>query len=312
MLISICIPAYKRTSYLKRLLDSIAIQTFRDFEVIVTDDSPDAEVGQLVQQYTGKFLLHYHKNQTALGTPENWNEGIRRSSGEWLKLMHDDDWFAGADSLQQFADAIKQHPATSFFFCAYTNVLEDNGKTEIVRLNNFRRRKLQENTVSLFSSNVIGPPSVTLHRNDKQCWYDKTIKWVVDIDFYIRYLEHHKPVYIDKPLVNVGLNAEQVTRTSFRRPEVEVPENFYLLQKVGAKHLENILVYDAWWRLMRNLHIKNETQIKQQGFNADIPPAISSMIRMQRRIPGFMLNTGIFSKMFMFVSYMFNRPRTRQ
>lgn len=311
MLISICIPAYKRTDYLRRLLDSIVIQAFRDFEVIVTDDSPDAQVGELVQQYTGKFPLHYHKNQTALGTPENWNEGIRRSKGEWLKLMHDDDWFADADSLQQFADAVQQHANTSFFFCAYTNVYEDSGKTETVRLNNFRRRKLMENTVSLFSSNVIGPPSVTLHRNDKQFWYDKSIRWVVDIDFYIRYLEHHKPVYINKPLVNVGLNAQQVTRTSFRRPEVEVPENFYLLQKVGAKHLENILVYDAWWRLMRNLGIRNGRQIKEFGFNGDVPSAVTSMIKMQRRIPGFMLNTGIFSKMFMFVSYMFNRPRTR-
>lgn len=299
-------------AFVKRLLDSIAIQTFRDFEVIVTDDSPDAQLGELVEQYAGKFTLHYHKNPVALGTPENWNEGIRRSNGEWLKLMHDDDWFANENSLQQFTDAVKQHPSSSFFFCAYTNVLEDSSNTEMVRLNNFRHRKLLENTVSLFSSNVIGPPSVTLHRNDKQFWYDKSIKWVVDIDFYIRYLEHHKPVYIDQPLVNVGLNAQQVTRTSFRRPEVEVPENFYLLQKVGAKHLENILVYDAWWRLMRNLHIKNEEEVKQQGFNGNIPPAVSGIIRMQRRIPGFMLNAGIFSKMFMFVSYMFNRPRTRQ
>lgn len=312
MLISICIPAYKRTTYLRRLLDSITIQTFRDFEVIVTDDSPNEEVGQLVQQYSSYFPIHYHKNQTALGTPENWNEGIRRSNGEWLKLMHDDDWFAGADSLQQFADAVQQHSNTSFFFCAFTNVYEDSGKTEVVTLNNFRHRKLLENTVSLFSSNVIGPPSVTMHRNDKKFWYDKTIKWVVDIDFYIRYLEHNKPVYINKPLVKVGLNEQQVTRTSFRRPEVEVPENFYLLQKVGAGHLENILVYDAWWRLMRNLHITNEAQVKQQGFNGNIPPAVSSIIRMQRRIPGFMLSTGMFSKMFMFVSYMFNRPRSRQ
>lgn len=288
------------------------MQTFTNFEVIVTDDSPDAAVGELVQQYKHQFTLHYHKNPTPLGTPENWNEGIRRSGGEWLKLMHDDDWFANAGSLQQFADAITKHPGTEFFFSAYTNVYEDSGSTETVRLNSFRQRKLIENTVSLFSSNVIGPPSVTLHRNDKQYWYDKSIKWVVDIDFYIRYLEHHKPVYIDQPLVNVGLNAEQVTRTTFRRPEVEVPENFYLLQKVGAQHLENILVYDAWWRLMRNLHINTEAQVKQQGYQGAIPPAVSSIMRMQRKIPGFILNTGIFSKMFMFVSYMFNRPRTRQ
>jgi glycosyltransferase involved in cell wall biosynthesis len=43
-LISICIPAYKRTEFLQRLLDSIDIQTFKNFEVIVTDDSPGNDV----------------------------------------------------------------------------------------------------------------------------------------------------------------------------------------------------------------------------------------------------------------------------
>ena len=43
-LISICIPAYKRIDYLQKLLDSISIQTFKDYEVIVTDDSPDESV----------------------------------------------------------------------------------------------------------------------------------------------------------------------------------------------------------------------------------------------------------------------------
>ncbi|MGB8193265.1 MAG: glycosyltransferase, partial [Chitinophagaceae bacterium] len=295
-------------AFLKRLLDSVVMQTFRDFEVIITDDTPGNEVELLSRQYTNQFPLIYHKNGSALGTPENWNEGIRRSSGKWMKLMHDDDWFAASDSLQQFVNATHQHPDASFFFCAYTNVKEESGEKETVKLHSFRHKKLLQNTVTLFSSNVIGPPSVTMHRNDKQFWYDRTVKWVVDIDFYIRYLAKHRPVYIDQPLINVGLNAQQVTRVSFRKPEVEIPENFYLLEKVGAKHLKNILVYDAWWRLMRNLQVKNEEQIRKEGYAGPVPAAVSKIIRMQQRIPGPVLKTGILSKMFMFVSYLFNRP----
>ena len=37
-LISICIPAYKHPDFLKRLLDSISIQSFKNFEVIISDD----------------------------------------------------------------------------------------------------------------------------------------------------------------------------------------------------------------------------------------------------------------------------------
>ena len=55
--ISICIPAYKRVNYLKRLLESVAIQTFNDYEVIITDDSDDNSVRELADQYSGKLNL---------------------------------------------------------------------------------------------------------------------------------------------------------------------------------------------------------------------------------------------------------------
>jgi glycosyltransferase involved in cell wall biosynthesis len=42
--ISICIPTYKQVDKLEVLLRSIDSQTFRDFEVIVSDDSPDMDV----------------------------------------------------------------------------------------------------------------------------------------------------------------------------------------------------------------------------------------------------------------------------
>ena len=115
-LISICIPAYKNTDFLKRLLDSITIQRFTDFEVVVTDDSPDKSVGRLCEEFALLMPLKYFRNVKQLGTPENWNEAVRRASGEWIKIMHDDDWFAGADSLAEYEKAIGSHPETAFIF----------------------------------------------------------------------------------------------------------------------------------------------------------------------------------------------------
>jgi len=45
--ISICIPAYKNVGFLERLLHSISIQSFADYEVVITDDSPDDSVKNL-------------------------------------------------------------------------------------------------------------------------------------------------------------------------------------------------------------------------------------------------------------------------
>ena len=46
--ISICIPAYKRIDYFKRLLCSIEIQKFKAYEVIISDDSNDDYVAALL------------------------------------------------------------------------------------------------------------------------------------------------------------------------------------------------------------------------------------------------------------------------
>jgi len=311
-LISICIPAYKRIDYLKRLLDSIAIQTFKDFEVIVTDDSPDDEVGELVKYYQEKYKLHYFRNHQQLGTPENWNEAIRKAKGQWIKLMHDDDWFSNADSLQCFADATKVDPDKAFIFSAYENIFLGENRRESVHVNSFRYKLLQKDPVTLLSSNIIGPPSVTMYKNEQSLAYDKNLKWLVDIDFYISFLRAETTYYVDKILVNVGMSSVQVTKESFRVAEVEIPENFYLLHKIGVAALKNIYVYDAWWRLIRNLGIRGEADIKASGYLGEIPKLIRMMIRFQQRIPLAVLKIGPLSKFFMMISFAlyFNQIKT--
>src|SRR5436305_6619415 len=106
-LISICIPAYKNVEYLKRLLDSIATQTFRYFEVIITDDSNDNSVYDYINSNNRGFLLSYNKNEKPLGSPENWNAAVRRAKGDWIKIMHHDDWFSSNSALDVFVQNIK-------------------------------------------------------------------------------------------------------------------------------------------------------------------------------------------------------------
>jgi len=311
LLISICIPAYNRTNFLVRLLDSIVIQTFKDFEVVVTDDSPNEDVKSICLQYQSEIPLHYHKNPVQLGTPENWNESIRKAKGEWIKIMHDDDWFSTENSLAEYVKAINHNPSAQFFFSAYQNIYEQSNREQNVHISASGLRRITNNPVTLFASNLVGPPSVTLHKNSQQFWYDRKIKWVVDIDFYIRYFKETVPVFIPKTLINVGLHQDQVTTSAFRVNQIEIPENFYLLDKVGDQQLKNVRVYDAWWRLMRNLKIKDEEAIRKNGYPGNIPVAIISMIHWQRNFPQALLNFGLFSKLTMFANYLRNYPRIR-
>jgi glycosyltransferase involved in cell wall biosynthesis len=304
-LISICIPAYKRIDYIRRLLDSIDRQSFRHFEVIITDDSPDNSLQTLCETHNTNYHLTYCRNKYPLGTPQNWNEAIRRSSGQWIKLMHDDDWFSDENSLEYFARAIADNPGAGFIFSAYRNIQLEGGDAEDVFVRPARYRSLLRKRVILFSGNIIGPPSVVLHRGSPLL-YDNKIKWLVDVDFYIRFLKTNRPVYINRILINVGMGDQQVTHESFRRRTIEIPENFYLLNKLGPGILKNPRIFDAWWRLIRNLEIRQESAISEAGYDGDIPEVVLSMLRWQGKVPRSLLKNGFFSKPFMLLCYIFN------
>jgi hypothetical protein len=86
----------------------------------VTDDSDGTGVNDLCKEYSNKLVIEYYKNLIPLGTPENWNEAVRRANGQWIKIMHDDDWFTGPDSLGLFASAA-QSSGDDFIFSDYQN-----------------------------------------------------------------------------------------------------------------------------------------------------------------------------------------------
>ena len=169
------------------------------------------------------------------------------------------------------------------------------------------KKKVRAKSCNSFSRNVVGPPSVTLVKNDKLTWYDNKIKWVVDIDFYIRYLKENPSFYIDQPLINVGINKGQVTQSSFRVANIEIPESFYLFSKIGINNLKNILVYDGWWRLIRNLRVTSLGKVGESGYKEEVPRIIESMISWQSKIPSKILRVGVFSKFIMFVHYLTHR-----
>jgi glycosyltransferase involved in cell wall biosynthesis len=301
--ISICIPAYKRVEFLERLLNSIAVQSFHDFEVILSDDSPGDEVKTLLPHYPSLPVV-YLKNEKPLGTPANWNHAIKYANGDWVKLMHDDDWFSSPDSLAEFARVASANAGT-LIFSAYSNYYFQTGKKEDIYPKAVEVSRIKKDPVALISNNIIGPPSVIMHRNNSSFLYDEQLKWLVDIDYYIQRSREEAFVYLDKTLINVGLGEEQVTQDCFRVPGVELPEHYIFLQKTGIGHLKNIWIYDAWWRLFRNLEIFTAENLHRYADHA-WHPLIYRIIADASRVKK-LISFGPFSKLFMFASYLRNR-----
>ena len=60
---SICIPAYNRDYTLRRCLESLINQTFKNFEVIFVDDGSTDNTKSIVNEYTTKLNLRYFKKE---------------------------------------------------------------------------------------------------------------------------------------------------------------------------------------------------------------------------------------------------------
>lgn len=304
-LLSICIPAYERPALLKRLLDSIAMQVFKDFEVIITDDSSSRDNEELLFSTPYKFSIHYQKNPRPLGTPGNWLEGIQHASGQWIKIMHDDDWFTNQYALENYAAQLDE--GADVLFSGYYSHDERSGQLKNKTISIGRFQSIKKDPFRLFANNLIGPPSVVLFRRSMQELYDPRLKWLVDLEAYIRMMRRYSCRYIPLPLITMSYNDSQVTNFCFRNPEVEVPEALYFYKKHGGACIRSIQSYDGWWRLMRNLEIREESTLRALAVGHTIPAFLLSILRFQRKIPVSLLRKGVLSKLLMFLSYEFNR-----
>ncbi|HMJ48741.1 MAG TPA: glycosyltransferase [Ferruginibacter sp.] len=297
--ISICIPTYKRTHLLKKLLDSIRIQTFKDVEILVNDNSPDDSVEGLLSNYPD-LNIQYVKNEPVVSAVENGIKVMQRAKGEWIKLVHDDDWFATPDALNHFADAAKIS-GKDFIFSAFTYVELETRKEEYHHLSGEHATMLNESVQSLFYLNVIGHPSVVMHKNYPGIEYDPSFNWVLDIDFYMRYLDRHPGYhYIDERLVNIGKGPTQESYKYYKNSTVEIPEYFRLLEKYDPSlSVKNKYVFWLVWNMVKRYKIKNEADVRKLGYDGAMPAALQRVIQCQKNIPGLVLKQTPWSKKLM-------------
>ena len=262
--VSICIPAYKQISFLRKCLESVLMQEYTNYELIITDDSPDDSVKQLVNELLGSKPHTYLQNKPALGSPSNWNKGISLVKGEYIKIMHHDDSFSDKNSLSEFVSALDKNPKTDFAF-SNSNVVNQNESSRIHAPVESQLKKLKQNPINLLLGNFIGAPSAGIYRKKESIEYDLNLKWLVDIDFYIQLLSKNKEfVHINKPLVNTTDGAEhQVTSECLNNPNVELKENCYVFQKLTVpQNLESDFI-DYFSELFSRFDINNISALKK-------------------------------------------------
>ena len=107
--VSVVIPMYNAGEYIGECLDSLLIQTFQDFEVIIVDDCSIDDSVKIVEEYAPKFngklkLEKTEKNSGGGCVPRNIGIGLAR--GEYIQFLDADDMLLGNALRNSYTSAV--------------------------------------------------------------------------------------------------------------------------------------------------------------------------------------------------------------
>ena len=93
-LVSVAMATYNGERFLRQQLDSVIEQTYKNLEVIVTDDGSTDQTLAILEEYSHKFGLKYWRNENNLGYARNFERAASLCGGDYIAFCDQDDaWF---------------------------------------------------------------------------------------------------------------------------------------------------------------------------------------------------------------------------
>jgi glycosyltransferase involved in cell wall biosynthesis len=119
-LITVVIPVYCHTAdhqvFLTEALESVAAQTFRDFEVVLVDDASPIDIESLVQSAEGLTQVRILRNEHNLGHARSRNLGVQAALGTLIAFLdHDDLWWP--EKLARQLAVLQANEDAAMVFC---------------------------------------------------------------------------------------------------------------------------------------------------------------------------------------------------
>ncbi len=183
---------------LTRSFDVLVKQTFKDFEVVITDNSDDNSIHTTCDKYKDILSIRYVKNPRK-GMAQNTNEGIKNARGNIIKILYMDDFLASDNSLAQIVENFA-------------------GMWLITGCEHYDGKKRYDSHFPFYNDtihigkNTIGSPSVLTIKNEDPLLFDETMTWRLDCDYYKRL--HDKfgdPTILNEINVVIGVGKHQTT-----------------------------------------------------------------------------------------------------
>jgi glycosyltransferase involved in cell wall biosynthesis len=206
---TIGIPTYEMSGkgviYLSELLETINKQTFKDFEVLVSDNSMDNEIKNFIDSKAFNFKLRYIENKIGKDNPSaNINNIIKFSVGEYIKFIFQDDLLEGEKSLENLVNTINNNKDSKWFLSGASHLKQNERINPMIPYYNDKIH---------MGFNTISSPSVLTIKNDKEkIKFNEEHTWLLDCVYYKEcFLTFGAPIIISSPLIINRISDTQLT-----------------------------------------------------------------------------------------------------
>ena len=224
--VSVCVPTYNGSAFLAQTLQSIAAQTFEDYEVVIVDDNSTDDSVALARQYAASDprVKLFEPSQRAGSSARNANRCLVHARGEWIKFIFQDDVMA-PHCLSSLLDATRdgRRFALSWHDYHFEPGVDDETRAFYEKLDTLRTvfpgtyaapEALCEAVLAHWCSNFLGPTSSSfIHR---ECFvryggFSAEIATFPDLECWIRMGSNEGLAIAPAYLVTFRVHAESIS-----------------------------------------------------------------------------------------------------
>ena len=195
--VTVCLPTYNGGLFLEDCLASLAQQSGVAVEVVLRDDCSSDQTLQIAKATALKFpQLNWNiqRNSQRLGMVQNWNACLKAATGEFVKVMGQDDLLLPG-CLSKQVQALRDHPSAALTVSAAQLYSAKGAKLFSKRRHwseGFHSGQEIIHDCARRAYNPLGEPVTGLARREKmlsQGGYDESLRYWVDVEMWFQLIE---------------------------------------------------------------------------------------------------------------------------
>ncbi|WP_255993622.1 glycosyltransferase family 2 protein [Clostridium perfringens] len=235
-LVSVCIPMYNATAYIKETLDSLINQTYENIEVIIVDDGSTDNSVKIVESITDSRIKLYRNNKN-MGLPYTRNKTLELAKGKYIALIDADD-IAEYERIELQVEFMEKN-----FECgvlsSYANPFGNISLLRKIRIKMLFNKNLSDKEIKskLLFSNVICNPSAMIRKcvlDDNNIKYRKEYTNSQDYGLWIDLINKTKFCVLRKKLVNYRFGHENISKnTSNKKYDIHCKLSKQIFENIG-------------------------------------------------------------------------------